>query len=63
MGPADVELRTCGQQEIDFGFINLHTIYQVGISQADKHIEFFWNFMESLLQEDSESLSSSRVKV
>ena len=56
MGPLDLELRICGQQHIDIGFIKLHTIYQVGISQSDKHIEYFWNVVESLSQEDLRKL-------
>ena len=56
MGAADLELRVCGQQHIDIGFIKLHTIYQVGISQSDKHIEYFWNVVEKLSQEDLRKL-------
>ena len=56
LGPSDIELRTCGQQYIDIGFIRLHTIYQVGISATDRHIEFFWNVVESLSQEDLRKL-------
>jgi E3 ubiquitin-protein ligase HECTD4 len=56
MGPDDLQLRVCGQQNIDIGFIKLHTIYQVGISHSDKHIEYFWNVVESLSQEDLRKL-------
>ncbi|KAL5256674.1 hypothetical protein ACHWQZ_G011808 [Mnemiopsis leidyi] len=56
MGADDLQLRVCGQQNIDIGFIKLHTIYQVGISQSDKHIEYFWNVVESLSQEDLRKL-------
>ena len=56
MGSDDLQLRVCGQQNIDIGFIKLHTIYQVGISQSDKHIEYFWNVVESLSQEDLRKL-------
>ena len=56
LGPTDLELRICGQQHVDISFIKLHTIYQVGITASDKHIEYFWNVVESLSQEDLRKL-------
>ena len=56
LGPKDLELRICGLQEIDISFLKLHTIYQVGISATDKHIEFFWNVVDSLSQDDLRKL-------
>ncbi|XP_063396384.1 probable E3 ubiquitin-protein ligase HECTD4 [Mytilus trossulus] len=52
LSPLDLEIRTCGLPEVDLAFLKAHTMYQVGLMESDKHIEFFWNTLESLSQED-----------
>ncbi|KAL3856755.1 hypothetical protein ACJMK2_011476 [Sinanodonta woodiana] len=52
MSPLDMELRTCGLPYVDLDFLKAHTMYQVGLMESDKHIEFFWNALESFSQED-----------
>ncbi|GAB6029828.1 putative E3 ubiquitin-protein ligase HTD4 [Chamberlinius hualienensis] len=50
--PLDLELRTCGVPYVDLDFLKNHTMYQVGLTETDPHIRFFWNALESLSQEE-----------
>ena len=34
------------------GFFQAHTMYQVGLMENDRHIEYFWNALDELSQED-----------
>ncbi|KAK3084084.1 hypothetical protein FSP39_007865 [Pinctada imbricata] len=52
MSPLDLELRTCGLPAVDLDFLKAHTMYQVGLMETDRHIEFFWNTLENLSQDD-----------
>lgn len=33
-------------------FLQAHTMYQVGLMETDQHIQFFWNTLSGLSQED-----------
>ena len=48
----DIELKLCGQPIVDVRYLKLHTIYQVGITNTDQHIQFFWAALESFSQEE-----------
>uniref|UniRef100_T1J2Q6 HECT domain-containing protein n=1 Tax=Strigamia maritima TaxID=126957 RepID=T1J2Q6_STRMM len=50
--PSDMDLRTCGVPEIDLNFLKAHTMYQVGLMETDRHIQFFWNTLESFSQNE-----------
>jgi len=50
--PLDLEIRTCGIAFVDIDFLKVHTMYQVGLTETDPHIRFFWNALESLSQEE-----------
>lgn len=52
MTPANMELRVCGLPYIDLDFLKAHTMYQVGLTETDQHIEFFWTALESFGQDD-----------
>ncbi|KAJ8312853.1 hypothetical protein KUTeg_010226 [Tegillarca granosa] len=52
MSPTDLEIRTCGIPVVDIEFLKAHTMYQVGLTETDPHIEFFWNTLEGLSQDD-----------
>ncbi|XP_052243277.1 probable E3 ubiquitin-protein ligase HECTD4 isoform X2 [Dreissena polymorpha] len=52
MTPGDMEMRTCGQPVINIAFLKAHTMYQVGLMETDKHIQYFWHTLENLSQED-----------
>eukprot|EP00048_Salpingoeca_helianthica_P002631 m.58943 g.58943 ORF g.58943 m.58943 type:complete len:4152 (-) comp12215_c0_seq1:28-12483(-) len=52
MGWQDLELRACGLPEIDLAFLRQHTHYQVGLSETDQHIRFFWRVLEGLQPEE-----------
>ena len=44
----EFQLKVCGSNEIDLNLLKKHTIYQVGISQEDRHIQDFWAVLFSL---------------
>lgn len=48
----DMELRVCGLPEIDLGFLREHTHYQVGLSDTDQHVQYFWRALESFSVEE-----------
>ncbi|XP_055995500.1 probable E3 ubiquitin-protein ligase HECTD4 isoform X2 [Ostrea edulis] len=52
MSPLDLEIRTCGLPVVDLDFLKAHTMYQVGLMDTDQHIQFFWNTLSGLSQED-----------
>ncbi|XP_053376532.1 probable E3 ubiquitin-protein ligase HECTD4 [Mercenaria mercenaria] len=52
MSPADLEMRTCGLPYVNIEFLKAHTMYQVGLMETDRHIQYFWNTLEGLSQED-----------
>ncbi|XP_076346000.1 putative E3 ubiquitin-protein ligase HECTD4 isoform X3 [Tachypleus tridentatus] len=52
MSPQDIEMRICGVPEIDLEFLKSHTIYHVGLTETDVHVEYFWNALESLSIEE-----------
>ncbi|XP_014675681.1 PREDICTED: LOW QUALITY PROTEIN: probable E3 ubiquitin-protein ligase HECTD4 [Priapulus caudatus] len=52
MSPADMELRTCGKFFVNLSFLKTHTMYQVGLTESDKHIEYFWNALERFSQDE-----------
>ena len=37
--PEEAELKICGQQKIEIEILKKHTIYQVGLTQSDQHIQ------------------------
>jgi len=49
---SDVELKVCGVPGVDITFLKQHTTYQVGISEGDQHVQFFWSVLESFSQEE-----------
>lgn len=52
MSPLDLEIRTSGLPVVDLDFLKAHTMYQVGLMETDQHIQFFWNTLSGLSQED-----------
>jgi E3 ubiquitin-protein ligase HECTD4 len=48
----DMELRTCGLPDVDLAFLKAHTHYNVGLSETDPHIVFFWQALEGFSKED-----------
>ncbi|XP_062590799.1 probable E3 ubiquitin-protein ligase HECTD4 isoform X2 [Saccostrea cucullata] len=52
MSPLDLEIRTCGLPVVDLDFLKAHTMYQVGLMETDQHIQYFWNTLSGLSQED-----------
>jgi E3 ubiquitin-protein ligase HECTD4 len=46
-----MEFRVCGQPEVDLAFLRAHTMYQVGLSETDAHVVFFWRTLEGLSPE------------
>ena len=46
----EAELRLCGEVEVNIKFLQEHTIYQVGISSQDQHVQHFWSALESFTQ-------------
>jgi len=46
MTPKDLEFTICGREEVDIEILKQHTLYH-GCSPHDKHIEYFWQAMES----------------
>ncbi|XP_013780547.2 probable E3 ubiquitin-protein ligase HECTD4 [Limulus polyphemus] len=52
MSPQDIEMRICGVPETDLEFLKSHTIYHVGLTETDVHVEYFWNALESLSTEE-----------
>lgn len=52
MSPANMELRVCGLPYIDLDFLKAHTMYQVGLTETDQHIEFFWTALDNFGQDD-----------
>eukprot|EP00092_Neocalanus_flemingeri_P030552 GFUD01033172.1.p1 GENE.GFUD01033172.1~~GFUD01033172.1.p1 ORF type:complete len:4225 (-),score=861.78 GFUD01033172.1:307-12981(-) len=50
--PEDIELKFCGQPNVDLKFLKCHTIYQVGITPEDQHVLQFWAALESFTQSE-----------
>ena len=50
-GP-EAELRFCGEAEVNIKFLQEHTIYQVGISHSDPHVNHFWAALQSFTQSE-----------
>ena len=46
----EAELRFCGEAEVNITFLQEHTIYQVGISAQDQHVQHFWAALQSFSQ-------------
>ncbi len=46
--PEEFELRVCGSGEVDLGQLKKNTLYQVGLSEDDRHIQNFWTVLHSL---------------
>jgi len=46
----EAELRLCGEAEVNIKFLQEHTIYQVGITQQDQHVQHFWSALQSFTQ-------------
>lgn len=44
----EVQLRICGSDGINLNLLKKCTIYQVGISKEDRHIQNFWSVISSL---------------
>ncbi len=45
-------MRVCGLPEIDIAFLRSHTHYQVGLSDTDAHIQYFWAALETFSAEE-----------
>jgi E3 ubiquitin-protein ligase HECTD4 len=48
--PRHIQLRTCGHSEINLVYLKAHTMYQVGLMETDRHIQYFWRALESFSQ-------------
>lgn len=46
--PKELEFRVCGSSDIDLNILKKYTLYQVGISEEDRHIQDFWSVLFSL---------------
>ena len=44
----ELQYRVCGSDTIDLHFLKRSTLYQVGISETDRHIQDFWSVLFSL---------------
>lgn len=44
----ELELKVCGSADIDLNLLKKYSIYQVGISEDDRHIQDFWSVLQSL---------------
>ncbi len=44
----ELQLKICGTDEVDLHLLKKFTIYQVGISEDDRHIQDFWKVLFSL---------------
>ena len=44
----EFQLKVCGSNDIDLNLLKKHTMYQVGISEDDRHIQDFWTVLFSL---------------
>lgn len=49
---SDLRLRVSGSPEINLPLLKAHTHYQVGISESDPHIQFFWTALESMTPQE-----------
>ena len=47
----EFQTKVCGSSDIDLHLLKKHTMYQVGISQDDRHIQDFWAVLFSLTPE------------
>ncbi|XP_055958013.1 probable E3 ubiquitin-protein ligase HECTD4 [Patella vulgata] len=50
--PTDLEIRTCGLPIVNLQFLKMHTMYQIGLTDTDPHIEYFWETLESFTPEE-----------
>lgn len=62
----DLDLRVCGLPDVDLDYLKVlwsgaecvirfpllqsHTMYQVGLTETDQHIQYFWNALEYFTQ-------------
>ena len=44
----ELEYKVCGSDDIDLNFLKSSALYQVGLSEEDRHIQDFWNALFSL---------------
>ena len=44
----EFQLKVCGSNDIDLNLLKKYTMYQVGISEDDRHIQDFWTVLFSL---------------
>ncbi|XP_028400510.1 probable E3 ubiquitin-protein ligase HECTD4 [Dendronephthya gigantea] len=52
LNPSDLEIRTCGIPNVDIDFLKVHTTYVAGVRTTDRHIEYFWNALESFSKDE-----------
>ncbi|ESO97623.1 hypothetical protein LOTGIDRAFT_228255 [Lottia gigantea] len=49
---ADLEIRMCGLPSVNLQFLKMHTMYQIGLTETDSHIEYFWETLENFTEEE-----------
>merc|ERR1712141_671320 len=44
----ELQMKICGPEDIELHLLKKYTIYQVGLSEEDRHIQDFWQALFSL---------------
>ena len=52
MSGKELQLLVCGEADIDLDTLKKHTKYGAGVSEAQRHVRYFWEVLRSFSPEE-----------